>query len=229
MAASHLLGTRCISPLGCGSQIFLLLTLGGGECFLFAAMACDHYVAICHPLSYAVLMNQRLCLHMATGSWLLGASDGLMQAVAPLSSPCCCSRLINHFCEAPSLTRLACADTVVFEFFLYVCCVLKLLIPLSLILASYGLILAAVQLMKSTAARKKAFATCSSHLAIVGLFFGTLIFTYMWPKSYCSVAHDKVVSAFYTISTPVLNPLIYSVRNEDVKVALRKWMEEHFM
>ena len=97
-----------------------------------------------------------------------------------------------------------------------------LLIPLSLIVASYSLILAAVLRMKSTAAQKKAFATCSSHLAVVGLFFGSIIFTYMRPKSYHSVARDKVVSAFYTIFTPVLNPLIYSVRNKDVKGALRK-------
>nr|XP_036863223.1 olfactory receptor 2T33-like [Manis javanica] len=230
MATSYLLGTKSISPAGCGAQIFLFLTLGGGECFLLAAMAYDRYVAICHPLRYTVLMNQRLCLHMSTGSWLLGAADGLMQAAATLSFPYCRSREINHFfCEAPSLMRLACADTVVFEFFMYVCCVLMLLIPLSLILASYSLILAAVLLMKSNSARRKAFATCSSHLAVVGLFFGTIMFTYMRPKSHRSVAHDKVVSAFYTIFTPVLNPLIYSVRNKDVKGALRKWMEKYVM
>ncbi|XP_045633446.1 olfactory receptor 2T33-like [Ursus americanus] len=230
MATNYLMGTKSISPAGCGTQIFLFLTLGGGECFLLAAMAYDRYVAICHPLRYPILMNQKLCLHMTTGSWLLGGVDGLIQAGATLSFPYCHSREINHFfCEAPSLMRLACAENIFFEFFMYVCCILMLLIPLSLILASYSLILAAVLRMKSTAARKKAFATCSSHLAVVGLFYGTLIFTYMWPKSYRSVAHDKVVSAFYTIFTPVLNPLIYSVRNKDVKGALRKWLEKHFL
>lgn len=112
---------------------------------------------------------------------------------------------------------------------MYVCCILRLLIPLSPILASYSLISSAVLRMKSTAAQKKAFATCSSHLAVVGLFYGTLIFTYMRPESYHSVARDKVVSAFYTIFIPVLNPVIYSVRNKDVKGALRKWLEKHFL
>ncbi|XP_049504348.1 olfactory receptor 2T33-like [Panthera uncia] len=225
MAANYLMDTRSISPAGCGAQIFLFLTLGGGECFLLAAMAYDRYVAICHPLRYPILMNQKLCLNMTTGSWILGGVDGLMQAGTTLSFPYCHSREINHFfCEAPSLVRLACADTTFFEFFMYVCCILMLLIPLSIILASYSLILAAVLNMRSTAARKKAFATCSSHLAVVGLFYGTLIFTYMRPKSYHTVVHDKVVSAFYTIFTPVLNPLIYSVRNKEVKGALKKWL-----
>uniref|UniRef100_A0A8C8WXR2 Olfactory receptor n=1 Tax=Panthera leo TaxID=9689 RepID=A0A8C8WXR2_PANLE len=222
MAANYLMDTRSISPAGCGAQIFLFLTLGGGECFLLAAMAYDRYVAICHPLRYPILMNQKLCLNMTTGSWILGGVDGLMQAGTTLSFPYCHSREINHFfCEAPSLVRLACADTTFFEFSMYVCCILMLLIPLSIILASYSLILAAVLNMRSTAARKKAFATCSSHLAVVGLFYGTLIFTYMRPKSYRTVAHDKVVSAFYTIFTPVLNPLIYSVRNKEVKGAMK--------
>ncbi|XP_049726707.1 olfactory receptor 2T33-like [Elephas maximus indicus] len=230
MAANYLTGTRSISPTGCGAQIFLFLTLGGGECFLLAAMSYDRYVAICHPLCYSILMSQRLCLLMTAGSWLLGGVDGLMQAGATLSFPYCHSREINHFfCEAPSLVRLACADTTIFEFFMYVCCILMLLIPLSLILASYSLILAAVLRMQSAAAQKKAFTTCSSHLAVVGLFYGTLMFIYMRPKSYRSVGHDKVVSAFYTIFTPVLNPLIYSVRNKEVKGALRRWLEKHFM
>ena len=192
-------------------------------------MAYDRYVAICHPLRYPILMNQKLCLHMTAGSWLLGGVDGLMQVGATLSFPYCHSREINHFfCEAPSLVRLTCANTMIFEFFMYVCCILMLLIPLSLILASYSLILAAVFRMQSTEARKKAFATCSSHLAVVGLFYGTSMFIYMRPKSYHSVGHDKVVSAFYTILTPVLNPLIYSVRNIEVKGACRKWLEKHF-
>uniref|UniRef100_A0A8D1ENG9 Olfactory receptor n=1 Tax=Sus scrofa TaxID=9823 RepID=A0A8D1ENG9_PIG len=229
MAVNYLMNTRSISPAGCGTQIFLFLTLGGGECFLLAAMAYDRYVAICHPLRYPILMNQKLCLHMTAGSWVLGGVDGLMQAAATLSFPYCHSWKINHFfCEALSLMRLAYSDTTIFEFFMYVCCILMLLIPLSLILASYSLILTAVLRMQSTAARKKAFSTCSSHLAVVGLFFGTIMFIYMWPKSYHSVAYDNVVSVFYTIFTPMLNPLIYSVNNKEVKGALRKWLEKHF-
>uniref|UniRef100_UPI00403886C6 olfactory receptor 2T33-like n=1 Tax=Callospermophilus lateralis TaxID=76772 RepID=UPI00403886C6 len=225
MAANYLLNSRSISPAGCGSQIFLFLTLGGGECFLLAAMSYDRYVAICHPLRYHVLMSHKLCLQLVAGSWLLGGIDGLMQASATLSFPYCHSREIDHFfCEAPSLVRLVCTDTTIFEFFMYICCILMLLIPLSLIVASYSLILAAVLRMHSDAARKKALTTCSSHLAVVGLFYGTLMVIYMRPKSYNSVGHSKVVSVFYTVFTPVLNPLIYSVRNKDVKGAFRNWL-----
>lgn len=122
MATNYMMGTRSISPAGCGAQVFLFLTLGGGECFLLGAMAYDCYVAICHPLRYHILMNQKLCLHMTAGSWLLGGVDGLMQAGAPLSFPYCHSREINHFfCEAPSLVCLACADTTFFFSFSCMC------------------------------------------------------------------------------------------------------------
>uniref|UniRef100_A0A452VL08 Olfactory receptor n=1 Tax=Ursus maritimus TaxID=29073 RepID=A0A452VL08_URSMA len=233
MTTDFLTNSKTITFLGCEIQTFVFIVLGGTEALLLGFMSYDRYVAICHPLHYPVLMSKKICWFMVTCAWTSGSINALghtLYAGATLSFPYCHSREINHFfCEAPSLVRLACADTTFFEFFMYVCCILMLLIPLSLILASYSLILAAVLCMKSTAAQKKAFATCSSHLAVVGLFYGTLIFTYMRPKSYHSVAHDKVVSAFYTIFTPVLNPLIYSVRNKDVKGALRKWLEKHFL
>ncbi|VTJ82357.1 Hypothetical predicted protein [Marmota monax] len=132
------------------SEIFFLLTLGGGECFLFAAMSYDCYVAICHPLHYPMIMSWPLCLRMTMGSWFLGAADGLMQAVVALSFPFCSRREIDHFfCEAPTLLCLACADTSVFEDVMYICCVLMLLVPFCLILTSYSLILAAVLHMRS--------------------------------------------------------------------------------
>ncbi|XP_004403550.1 PREDICTED: olfactory receptor 2T12-like [Odobenus rosmarus divergens] len=227
MAADYLTGQKSISPAGCGLQIFFFMSLGGGECFLLAAISYDRYVAVCHPLRYPILMSWQLCLRMTVGSWFLGAADGLMQAAATLSFPFCDAREINHFfCEAPTLVRLACADTVVFEYVMYICCVLMLLVPFSLILISYSLILAAVLEMCSREAHKKAFATCSSHLCVVGLFYGTAIFIYMRPKSYRSANHDKIVSVFYTIFTPVFNPVIHSLRNSEVKEALRKCMSQ---
>ncbi|XP_010618047.1 olfactory receptor 2T8 [Fukomys damarensis] len=223
MAAAYLTGRKSISAVGCGLQIFFFQTTGGAECFLLAAMSYDRYVAVCHPLRYATLMSWPLCLRMALGSWLLGTADGVMQAAVSLSFPFCNRHEIDHFfCEAPTLVRLACSDTSAFEYVMYICCVLMLLIPLSLILTSYSLLLSAVLHMRSTEARKKAFATCSSHLAVVVLYYGAAIFIYMRPKSYRLAKHDKVVSAFYTIFTPMLNPVIYSLRNNEVKGALRK-------
>ncbi|XP_040830891.1 olfactory receptor 2T8 [Ochotona curzoniae] len=223
MAADYLTGNMSISRAACGAQIFSLVTLAGGECFLLAAMSYDRYVAICHPLRYLVLMNRRLCLQMTAGSWVLGAADGILQAAVTLSFPFCGSHEIDHFlCEAPALVPLACADMSVFEYLMYTCCVLMLLVPFALILASYGLILAAVLRMRSVEACRKALATCSSHLVVVGLFFGAGLFEYMRPMSHRSASHNKAVSTFYIIFTPVLNPLIYSLRNSDVKGALIK-------
>ncbi|KAI5159075.1 Olfactory Receptor 2T12, partial [Manis pentadactyla] len=152
---------------------------GGGECFLLAAMSYDHCVTICHPLRHPILMSWRLYLRMTWGSWFLGAADGLMQAAATLSFQFCRAHEIDRFfCEVPTLVHLPCADTSVFEYAMCTCCVLMLLVPLSLILTSYSLILAVVVQLRSAEARKKAFATCSSHLAVVGLFYRAALFIY---------------------------------------------------
>ncbi|ELR49246.1 hypothetical protein M91_02060, partial [Bos mutus] len=195
MAIDYLLGHGSISFTGCGLQILFFLTLLGDECFLLAFMAYDRYVAISNPLRYAVVMSRRVC-------WLM--------------------EIDHFFCDIPAVLKLACADTSIYEALIYVCCILMLLLPFSVISVSYLLIFVTVLRMHSAEGRKKAFATCSSHMAVISLFYGAALITYMRPQTYHSSKQDKVVSAFYTMITPMLNPLIYSLRNKEVAGALKK-------
>ncbi|XP_038617594.1 olfactory receptor 2T2-like [Tachyglossus aculeatus] len=225
MMVDQFTGKKTISFSGCTFQIFLYLTLMGAECFLLSLMAYDRYVAIGHPLRYSVLMNQRRCVQMAVSSWLLGATDGFLVTPIAMSFPYCGSRVINSFfCEVPALLKLSCVNTSVYELVMYVCCVLMLLVPFALIAFSYGRIAAVVLGTRSAHARKKGLATCSSHLIVVSLFYGAAIFTYMLPNSYHTPGQDRVVSVFYTILTPALNPVIYGLRNKQVAGALLKVM-----
>ncbi|XP_003479534.1 olfactory receptor 2T29-like [Cavia porcellus] len=223
MLMDQVLGKNKISAPECGMQMFLYLTLVGSEFFLLAAMSYDRYMAVCHPLRYAVLMSHRVCLLLASTCWFLGSVDGFMLTPVTMSFPFCGSREIHHFfCEVPAVTKLSCSDTSLYEMLMYLCCVLMLLIPVTVISSSYTFILLTILRMNSAEGRKKALATCSSHMTVVLLFYGTAVYTYMLPSSYHSPQKDMVVSVFYTILTPVLNPLIYSLRNKDVTEALRK-------
>ncbi|XP_003479547.1 olfactory receptor 2T2-like [Cavia porcellus] len=214
---------RTISFLGCALQIFLYLTLIGGEFFLLGLMAYDRYVAVCSPLRYPVLMSRRVCMCMVLGSWLGGSLDGFMLTPITMSFPYCASREINHFfCEIPAVLRLSCVDTSLYETLMYACCVLMLLVPISIITVSYTRILITVHRMTSAEGRRKAWTTCSSHVLVVSIFYGAAFYTNVLPHSYHTPEKDKVVSAFYTILTPMLNPLIYSLRNRDVAAALRR-------
>ncbi|XP_063092827.1 olfactory receptor 2T11-like [Cavia porcellus] len=216
---------KTISFVACGIQIFLYLTMIGSEFFLLGLMAYDRYVAVCNPLRYPVLMNRKVCLLLAAGAWFGGSLDGFLLTPITMNVPYCGSRSINHFfCEIPAVLKLACADTSLYETLMYICCVLMLLIPISIISASYSLILLTVHRMRSAEGRKKAFTTCSSHLTVVSIFYGAAFYTYVLPQSFHTPEQDKVVSAFYTIVTPMLNPLIYSLRNKDVTGASRRIM-----
>ncbi|XP_075399369.1 olfactory receptor 2T11-like isoform X1 [Tenrec ecaudatus] len=214
---------KTISFVACGIQIFLYLTMIGSEFFLLGLMAYDRYVAVCNPLRYPVLMNHKVCLLLAAGAWFGGSLDGFLLTPITMNVPYCGSRSINHFfCEIPAVLRLACADMSLYETLMYICCVLMLLIPISIISTSYSLILLTVHRMRSTEGRKKAFTTCSSHLTVVSIFYGAAFYMYVLPQSFHTPEKDKVVSAFYTIVTPMLNPLIYSLRNKDVMGAFKK-------
>ncbi|XP_004389091.1 olfactory receptor 2D2 [Trichechus manatus latirostris] len=221
-ALIHLLSRKkAISFIRCAAQLLLFLIFGGTQCALLAVMSCDRYVAICNPLHYSNIMTWRACIQLATGSWTSAILVSVVDTTFTLRLPYQGSNSIAHFfCEAPALLVLASTDTHTSEMAIFLVGVVILLIPVFLILVSYGLIIVTVVRMKSAAGRLKAFSTCGSHLMVVILFYGSAIITYMTPKS--SKEQGKIVSVFYAVVTPMLNPLIYSLRNKDVKGALRK-------
>uniref|UniRef100_A0A8D1J5M6 Olfactory receptor n=1 Tax=Sus scrofa TaxID=9823 RepID=A0A8D1J5M6_PIG len=214
---------KTISFVDCGIQMFLCSTMIGSEFFLLSLMAYDRYMAVCNPLRYPVLMNRRVCLLLAAGAWFGGSVEGFLLTSVTMTLPYCSSRSINHFfCEIPAVLRLACADTSLYETLMYICCVLMVLIPISIISTSYTLILLTVHRMRSAEGQRKAFASCSSHLIVVSIFYGAAFYNYVLPQLFHTPEQDKVVSAFYTMVTPMLNPLIYSLRNKDVLGAVKK-------
>uniref|UniRef100_A0A8B9XL03 Olfactory receptor n=1 Tax=Bos mutus grunniens TaxID=30521 RepID=A0A8B9XL03_BOSMU len=218
---------KTITYVGCVIQLFLYvsLALGSTECVLLAVMSYDRYVAVCRPLHYAFVMHPRFCNILASMAWLSGVTTTLIQSTLTLQLPFCGNRKVDHFfCEVPVLIKLACVDTTFNQAELFVASVLFLVVPLSLILLSYGNIAQAVLKIKSAIGRCKAFRTCSSHLMVVIIFYGTIIFMYLQPAKSRSKDQGKFVSVFYTVVTPMLNPLIYTLRNKEVKAALKKFM-----
>ncbi|XP_057564410.1 olfactory receptor 2G6-like [Hippopotamus amphibius kiboko] len=208
---------------GCVAQLYVATGLGSSECILLAVMAYDRYAAVCQPLYYTTVMYPQLCAFLASTAWLSGLITSLIQCSLTVQLPLCGHRRLDHiFCEVPVLIKLACVDTTFNEVELFVASVIFLIVPVSLILVSYGFITKAVLRIKSAAGRHKAFGTCSSHLAVVLIFYGTIIFMYLQPAKSSSKNQGKFVSLFYTIVTPLFNPIIYTLRNKDVKGAMRK-------
>ncbi|XP_004463590.2 olfactory receptor 2AG2-like [Dasypus novemcinctus] len=186
-------------------------------------MAYDRFVAICHPLHYSVLMRPTVCASMVAGTWLSALLNALIHVIYSLNLPYCASREIHHFfCEIPALLKLVCADTSLYENGLFVSGVIFLLIPISAIMVSYGQILSTILSLRSNVGMSKALATCSSHMIVVSLFYGTAMIKYFLPNTYRTSEQDEIVSVFYTILIPMLNPLIYSLRNKEVAGAFRK-------
>ncbi|XP_021111356.1 olfactory receptor 2T11-like [Heterocephalus glaber] len=221
MATDFFPGKRNISWVACGTQIFFFLTLGIAEWIFITLMAYDWYwyVAICNPLRYALIMSPRVCLQMAATSWAGGALTSLEHTAHAMHFPTCGSREISHFlCEVMAILKLACEDLSAYEKAVVVTSIVVLLIPLSFILASYALIFLSVHRVSSTEGRNKALATCSSHLTVVSLYFGPAMLVYMRPTSYHRPVLDQVLFMLGPILTPMMNPLIYSLRDKEVVV-----------
>ncbi|XP_043318373.1 olfactory receptor-like protein OLF3 [Cervus canadensis] len=213
-------GIPCVS---CAAQLFFSLGLGGTEFVLLAVMAYDRYVAVCDPLRYPVIMHGGLCARLAITSWLSGSVNSLVQTTITFQLPMCTNKYIDHIsCEILAVVRLACVDTSSNEVAIMVSSIVLLMTPFCLVLLSYIRIVSTILKIQSTEGRKKAFHTCASHLTVVVLCYGMTIFTYIQPNSSPSVLQEKLISVFYAILMPVLNPMIYSVRNKEVKGAWQK-------
>uniref|UniRef100_A0A8D0V5R6 Olfactory receptor n=1 Tax=Sus scrofa TaxID=9823 RepID=A0A8D0V5R6_PIG len=233
---SFLSERKTISFSGCAMQMFLGLAMGTTECVLLGMMAFDRYVAICNPLRYSVLMSKASYVPMAAGSWIIGGVNSAVQTAFVVQLPFCRNNVINHFsCEILAVMKLACADISGNEFIMLVATTLFTLMPLLLIIMSYSLIISNILKIRTSEGRSKVFSTCSAHLTVVIIFYGTILFMYMKPKSKETLtsgdldATDKLISVFYAIITPMINPLIYSLRNKDVKDAVKHLLRrKHF-
>ncbi|XP_007954734.1 olfactory receptor 2G3-like [Orycteropus afer afer] len=215
---------KSITYAGCFLQFFIAFDLGATECLLLAVMAYDRYAAVCQPLRYVVVMHPRFCKKMVAASWLTGLGGALGVSSFIFSLPRCGHHTIDDFfCEIPAFLKIICEYTNIIDVFIYILGVIYLLLPLGVILVSYGVITQAVTKIKSGRGWKKVLNTCGSHLTVVTLFYGSAIYMYLQPQKSSSYTVDKFLSLFYTIITPSLNPLIYTLRNKDVKGAL-KWL-----
>ncbi|XP_033094664.1 olfactory receptor 13C7-like [Trachypithecus francoisi] len=233
---SFLTPRKTISFSACAVQMFLSFAMGATECVLLSVTAFDHYVTICNPLRYSEVMSKATYVPMAAGSWVAGSLTAMVQTSLAMRLPFCGDNVINHFtCEILAVLKLTCADISVNVISMGVANVIFLGVPVLLITFSYVLIIATILRTPSAEGRKKAFSTCSAHLTVVIIFYGTILFMYGKPKSKDLLGADKqdladkLISLFYGVVTPMLNPIIYSLRNKDVKAAVRSLVfQKHF-
>ncbi|KAM8955403.1 uncharacterized protein AAEQ78_008045 [Lycaon pictus] len=212
-----------ISYRGCMTQLYFFCFFGISECYVLTSMAYDRYVAICNPLLYNVVMSPKVCSLLMLGSYLMAFSGAMAHTGCMLRLTFCDANTINHyFCDILPLLQLSCTSTYVNELVVFIVVGVNIIVPTVTIFVSYGFILSSILRISSTEGRSKAFSTCSSHIIAVSLFFGSGAFMYLHPSSVLSMDQGKVSTVFYTIVVPMLNPLIYSLRNKEVKVALKK-------
>ncbi|XP_004620494.1 olfactory receptor 1002-like [Sorex araneus] len=214
---------KVISFFGCAAQLWIFGQLVVTECFLLASMAFDRYMAICKPLLYTLIMTQRVCVQLVVGPYALGFISTITHTTSTFRLPYCGPNIINHFfCDLLPVLSLACADTLVNKFLLFILAGALGVLSGVIILVSYIYIVITILRIRSAEGRRKAFSTCSSHLTAVSILYGTLFFIYVRPSSSFSLDINKVVSLFYTAVIPMLNPLIYSLRNKEVKNSFRR-------
>ncbi|XP_062974433.1 olfactory receptor 8U3-like [Elgaria multicarinata webbii] len=226
---NFLADSKLISFAECTIQLFFFAACATTECYLLAAMAYDRYVAVCNPLLYTVVMSQKLCIGLVAGAYVAGVISSATHTISIFRLPFCHSHRLNHFfCDGPPLLTLACSDTHFNEMLLFAVVGFNIIITTVAILASYLSVLNTVLRIRTTEGRPKAFSTCASHLASVTLFYGSSLFMYSRPSSSYSLDQDKVVAVMYSVTIPMLNPLIYSMRNKEVKDALRKARDEGY-
>ncbi|NXC20484.1 O10C1 protein, partial [Corythaeola cristata] len=225
-----MVGTTGISKTGCAMQMFFFFFFGVAECFLLAAMSFDRYVAVCYPLHYIVIMSSKVCKSLVAGTYICGTAVGLVHTTITFSLPFCGLAINHFFCEIQPLLELLCGNTFPSEIQVIAVAVFAIVGPFLLIIYSYVRIILTVLKMSSAESQQKAFSTCFSHLLVVTLFYSTASSMYLQPKASYSASVNKLLSLSYTVMTPLLNPIIYSLRNEEVKGALRKrWTKINFM
>ncbi|XP_040115296.1 olfactory receptor 5AK2-like [Oryx dammah] len=219
----NLVGTeKSISFVGCLVQLLVYGAFITSDCYILAAMAVDRYVAICDPLHYPTLMSRRVCIHLLVGSYFMGFLNASVNVGFIFSLSFCKSNKINHFfCDAPPILALSCSNVYFSIMMLTVFVGFNLTFTVSVVIFSYMFILAAILKISSAAGRRKAFSTCASHLTAVTIFYGTLSYMYLHHRATESQEQEKMASVFYGVMIPMLNPLIYSLRNQDVREALK--------
>ncbi|CAK7307994.1 Olfactory receptor 10J1 [Vulpes lagopus] len=217
----NLLGlSQPISLAGCATQMFFFITLAINNCFLLTAMGYDRYVAICNPLRYAVIMSKGICIQLVGGACSIGLIVAMTQVLAVFRLPFCATRVAHFFCDIRPVMKLSCIDTTANEILTLIISVLVILVPMGLVFVSYVLIISTILKIPSAQGRKKAFATCASHLTVVIIHYGCASIAYLKPKSENSRDEDQLISVTYTVITPLLNPVVYTLRNKEVKDAL---------
>ncbi|KAM5140390.1 olfactory receptor 5V1-like [Mantella aurantiaca] len=223
MLLNFLLKSSSISFMACAAQVYFFIALGSIECTLLAVMAYDRFVAVCHPMHYVIIMNTRKCAMLAGSSWISGFVNSMIHTSCTFHLVFCSSNQINQFfCDIPPLLKVACGETMLAEIVLFIVGGAYGFGSFLLTLISYIHIISAILKIKSKEGQQKAFSTCTSHLIVVTLFFGTSFSAYLKPTSKYLSEEEKLVPVFYAVITPTLNPIIYTLRNKDFKNALKK-------